>query len=111
MNVLMMTIPLSIVLGLVGLAAFLWSLRSDQYRDPEGDAARILFRGEDRPAQPPGDPPSHPPSDPPSDPPSHPPSDPPSDPPSHPMSASGPDAAPTVPDGDGAPVKTTAPPR
>jgi len=95
MNVLMMTIPLSIVLGLVGLAAFLWSLRSDQYRDPEGDAARILFRGEDRPAQPPGDPPSHPPSDPPSD----------------PMSASGPDAAPTVPDGDGAPVKTTAPPR
>ena len=91
MNVLMMTIPLSIVLGLVGLAAFLWSLRSDQYRDPEGDAARILFRGEDRPAQPPGDPPSHPPSD--------------------PMSASGPDAAPTVPDGDGAPVKTTAPPR
>jgi cbb3-type cytochrome oxidase maturation protein len=99
MNVLMMTIPLSIVLGLVGLAAFLWSLRSDQYRDPEGDAARILFRGEDRPAQPPGDPPS--------DPPSHPPSD----PPSHPMSASGPDAAPTVPDGDGAPVKTTAPPR
>jgi cbb3-type cytochrome oxidase maturation protein len=95
MNVLMMTIPLSIVLGLVGLAAFLWSLRSDQYRDPEGDAARILFRGEDRPAQPPGDPPS--------DPPSHPPSD--------PMSASGPDAAPTVPDGDGAPVKTTAPPR
>jgi cbb3-type cytochrome oxidase maturation protein len=103
MNVLMMTIPLSIVLGLVGLAAFLWSLRSDQYRDPEGDAARILFRGEDRPAQPPGDLPS--------DPPSHPPSDPPSDPPSHPMSASGPDAAPTVPDGDGAPVKTTAPPR
>ncbi|MFT6775283.1 MAG: cbb3-type cytochrome oxidase maturation protein [Paracoccaceae bacterium] len=51
MNILMMTIPLSILLGLVGLAAFLWSIRSDQYRDPEGDAARILFRNEDRPKQ------------------------------------------------------------
>lgn len=49
MSILMMTIPVSILLGLVGLAAFLWSLRSDQYRDPEGDAARILFDNEDRP--------------------------------------------------------------
>ncbi|MFT4794526.1 MAG: cbb3-type cytochrome oxidase maturation protein [Paracoccaceae bacterium] len=51
MNILMVTIPLSILLGLVGLVAFLWSLRSDQYRDPEGDAARILFEEDDRPRQ------------------------------------------------------------
>lgn len=49
MSILMMTIPISILLGMVGLAAFLWSLRSDQYRDPEGDAARILFDNEDKP--------------------------------------------------------------
>ncbi len=51
MTILMITIPVSILLGLVGLAAFLWSLRSDQYRDPEGDAARILFEEDDRPRQ------------------------------------------------------------
>ncbi|MGG7568340.1 cbb3-type cytochrome oxidase assembly protein CcoS [Rhodovulum sp. DZ06] len=51
MTVLMFTIPISILLGLVGLGAFLWTLRSDQYRDPEGDAARILFDHDDRPKQ------------------------------------------------------------
>jgi cbb3-type cytochrome oxidase maturation protein len=47
MTVLMVLIPVSIVLGLCGLAAFLWSLRSDQYRDLDGDAARILFEEEE----------------------------------------------------------------
>ncbi|MEM1316272.1 MAG: cbb3-type cytochrome oxidase assembly protein CcoS [Pseudomonadota bacterium] len=52
MTILMITIPISILLGCIGLAAFLWSLRSGQYRDLEGDAARILFSNEDAP---PGD--------------------------------------------------------
>ncbi|HEU0222087.1 MAG TPA: cbb3-type cytochrome oxidase assembly protein CcoS [Paracoccaceae bacterium] len=43
MTVLGFLIPISLVLGLGGLAAFLWSLRSGQFRDIEGDAARILL--------------------------------------------------------------------
>jgi len=34
---------LSLILGVGGLAAFLWSLRSGQYEDMEGAASRILF--------------------------------------------------------------------
>ncbi|WP_376788226.1 cbb3-type cytochrome oxidase assembly protein CcoS [Phenylobacterium montanum] len=29
-------------MALVGLAAFVWTLRSGQYDDPKGDAERIL---------------------------------------------------------------------
>ncbi|HET6609360.1 MAG TPA: cbb3-type cytochrome oxidase assembly protein CcoS [Rhodopila sp.] len=36
-------IPISIGLGLVGLAAFFWSLNDGQYADLEGAAQRILF--------------------------------------------------------------------
>jgi cbb3-type cytochrome oxidase maturation protein len=36
-------IPLSIGMGLAGLAAFFWALRSGQFSDPEGDACRILI--------------------------------------------------------------------
>ena len=43
MNVLVDLIPISLILGGLGLAAFVWTLRSEQYRDPEGDAARILL--------------------------------------------------------------------
>ncbi|MFN4160328.1 MAG: cbb3-type cytochrome oxidase assembly protein CcoS [Gemmobacter sp.] len=35
-------IPVSIALGLTGLAAFFWSMRHDQYEDMDGAAARIL---------------------------------------------------------------------
>lgn len=35
-------IPLSIGLGLIGLASFIWALRSGQYDDPDGDAWRVL---------------------------------------------------------------------
>lgn len=38
-------IPLSIAMGLVALAAFIWSLLSGQYDDPEGDAWRPLASG------------------------------------------------------------------
>lgn len=43
MSVLIYLIPLALLLGLVGLAAFLWSLKSGQYDDLEGAAQRILL--------------------------------------------------------------------
>ena len=42
-------VPVSLVMGLAGLAAFVWSLRTRQYDDPQGDAARILG-DDDKPA-------------------------------------------------------------
>lgn len=50
MTVLLYLIPAALFLGLLGLAAFLWALRSGQYEDLDGAAARILF---DDPAAPP----------------------------------------------------------
>lgn len=38
----MMLAPLSLSLAGLGLAAFFWTVRSGQYEDPKGDAARIL---------------------------------------------------------------------
>ncbi|WP_347863561.1 MULTISPECIES: cbb3-type cytochrome oxidase assembly protein CcoS [Planktomarina] len=43
MNVLVILIPVSLLLGGLGLAAFIWSVRSGQYEDDQGNAARILF--------------------------------------------------------------------
>ncbi|ANK81672.1 cbb3-type cytochrome oxidase assembly protein CcoS [Minwuia thermotolerans] len=43
MNVLIYLIPVALLLGGVGLWAFIWALRSGQYDDPEGDAERILL--------------------------------------------------------------------
>lgn len=43
MNVLIYLIPIALFLGFLGLAAFLWSLRSGQFDDLEGAAHRILF--------------------------------------------------------------------
>ena len=42
MNVLVFLIPVSVTLGLLGLGGFVWTLRSRQYEDPEGDRERIL---------------------------------------------------------------------
>jgi cbb3-type cytochrome oxidase maturation protein len=50
MEVLALLIPVSLVLGGLGLGAFFWSLRARQYEDPEGDARRILDpRWDDQP--------------------------------------------------------------
>lgn len=43
MTVLSLLIPVALFLGLMGLCAFLWSLRSNQFDDLEGEAERILF--------------------------------------------------------------------
>ncbi len=52
MNVLIVLIPVSLILGGLGLAAFLWMLRTDQYDDPEGQATRVLSdRYDHRPAE------------------------------------------------------------
>ena len=53
MTALTFLLPAALALGGVGLAAFLWALRSNQFDDPEGAACRILLEdADDRP--PPG---------------------------------------------------------
>jgi cbb3-type cytochrome oxidase maturation protein len=42
MNMLVILIPVALSLGALGLAAFLWSLKSGQYEDLEGVGYRIL---------------------------------------------------------------------
>jgi cbb3-type cytochrome oxidase maturation protein len=42
MTGLLILIPLALILGALGLAAFLWSVRSGQFEDLDGAAARIL---------------------------------------------------------------------
>jgi cbb3-type cytochrome oxidase maturation protein len=44
MEALTYSIPISLLLGGIGLAAFFWSLRSRQYDDPKGDSERILSK-------------------------------------------------------------------
>lgn len=43
MDVILYLIPAALFLGLLGLGAFLWALRSGQFEDLEGEASRILF--------------------------------------------------------------------
>ena len=43
MNILAVLIPVSLILGGIGLAAFLWTVRSDQYDDASGNAERIFL--------------------------------------------------------------------
>ena len=51
MNILAILIPASLILGGIGLAAFFWSLRHNQFDDPKGHSMRILSdRYDDRPA-------------------------------------------------------------
>ncbi len=42
MSILVYLIPAAIALGLLGLIAFLWSVKSGQYDDLDGAAERIL---------------------------------------------------------------------
>ena len=43
MSVLLYMIPLALILGLIGLTGFIWSLKSGQYDDLDGAAHRILL--------------------------------------------------------------------
>ena len=42
MNVLIYLVPLALLLGLTGLAGFMWTLKHGQYDDLDGAAVRIL---------------------------------------------------------------------
>ena len=46
MSGLLYLIPVAIGLGILGLVAFLWSLKSAQFEDLDGAANRILFEDE-----------------------------------------------------------------
>jgi len=47
MTVLVYLIPAALFLGLIGIGAFLWALRSGQFDDLDGAAHRILFDDDD----------------------------------------------------------------
>ncbi|MBS0409970.1 MAG: cbb3-type cytochrome oxidase assembly protein CcoS [Proteobacteria bacterium] len=42
MTILLFLAPASVLIALIGLGAFFWTVRNGQYDDPQGDAARIL---------------------------------------------------------------------
>jgi cbb3-type cytochrome oxidase maturation protein len=46
MTILTYLIPVALFLGVIGLLAFVWALRSGQYDDVEGSAERILIDDE-----------------------------------------------------------------
>lgn len=50
MEVLVYLVPLAIMLGALGLAAFLWSLKNGQYDDLDGAAWRAIA-DDDEPAK------------------------------------------------------------
>ncbi len=49
MSNLLILIPVALFMGGLGLAAFLWSLKSGQYEDLDGAAWRALDDGNDKP--------------------------------------------------------------
>jgi cbb3-type cytochrome oxidase maturation protein len=49
MDVLLYLIPMALLLGLSGLATFLWSLKNGQYDDVEGAALRVLMDDDVKP--------------------------------------------------------------
>ena len=49
MSGLIYLIPIALFLGALGLAGFLWSIRSGQYEDLDGAAWRVLDDGDDKP--------------------------------------------------------------
>ena len=49
MNIIFLLAPFSLLLALLGLAGFWWTVRHGQYDDPMGDAERILIPEPDHP--------------------------------------------------------------
>jgi len=43
MTALFWLIPIALILGLLGLTAFFWSVKSGQFDDEKGNAVRILM--------------------------------------------------------------------
>jgi cbb3-type cytochrome oxidase maturation protein len=46
-DILIFLAPAALLMGAIGLAAFLWSLRTGQYEDLEGAAHRVLIDEDD----------------------------------------------------------------
>lgn len=47
MNGLAFLIPIALMMGLSGLAAFFWAMRDGQFDDLEGDSMRVLLDDEE----------------------------------------------------------------
>ncbi|MBK8543737.1 MAG: cbb3-type cytochrome oxidase assembly protein CcoS [Caulobacteraceae bacterium] len=47
MDILIFLAPAAVLMGAIGLGAFLWSLRAGQYEDLDGAAHRVLIDDED----------------------------------------------------------------
>ena len=56
MDALVILIPAALLLGLLGLAAFLWALKRGQFDDLDGAAHRVLFDDDDESGPRPGKP-------------------------------------------------------
>ena len=52
MNIIAFLIPVALLLGLIGLVAFVWAVRTRQFDDPDGAAWRVLSDDDDRPLPP-----------------------------------------------------------
>jgi cbb3-type cytochrome oxidase maturation protein len=46
MEILFILVPVSLVIVMISLAAFVWSVRNHQYDDLDKEAERILFEDE-----------------------------------------------------------------
>lgn len=53
MSGLLYLIPIALFLGLLGLGAFMWAMRSGQFDDLDGAAERILHDEDDDEEEPP----------------------------------------------------------
>jgi cbb3-type cytochrome oxidase maturation protein len=51
MSALLYLIPIALFLGLLGLGAFVWAMRSGQFDDLDGAAERILFDDDEPPGR------------------------------------------------------------
>tara|TARA_R110002167_G_scaffold188063_8_gene389476 strand:+ start:302 stop:460 length:159 start_codon:yes stop_codon:yes gene_type:complete len=51
-SILGFLIPLALLMGLVGLGAFFWAMKSGQFEDLDGAANRILIEEEDEEQKP-----------------------------------------------------------
>lgn len=49
MDILGLLVPIAVLLGLGGLGAFFWALRSGQYDDLDGAGERILYNDDESP--------------------------------------------------------------
>ena len=48
MDALIILIPATLAISLIGLAFFIWQVNNNQYDDPEGSAARAIFDDDEK---------------------------------------------------------------